>query len=146
MINLSIYTNTRTLMILFYEDTNKKYQKSLSFEFHEFKIQKYIQSDFNMEKSFFTQLNEYELFFDEKYKKIIAQMLCELERLINNNTDPFYKPYFYRGKLSNGNKAITYNCGIKYTKQIMKQFYNQYKTLLNELELEEKIIKTLKLL
>lgn len=133
MINLSVYTDNVNMIILFYEDTNKKYQKSLSYRCNEFHIQKYFRLDFDMEKQFFTELNEYELFFNEKYKEIISKMINKFNLLIDKNTDEYSKPHFWRGKLHGTTKCITHETGLKYAQQIMKEFNKKYEDLIGDL-------------
>lgn len=133
MINLSVYTDNVNMIILFYEDTNKKYQKSLSYRCNEFHIKKYFRLDFDMEKQFFTELNEYELFFNEKYKEMLSKMINKFNILIDENVDGYSKPHFWRGALPGRNKCITNKTGLKYAQQIIKEFNKRYKGLIGDL-------------
>lgn len=133
MINLSVYTDDMNMIILFYEDTKQKYQKSLSYRCNEFHIQKYFRLDFDMEKQFFTELNEYELFFNEKYREMICKMISKFNILINKNIDEYSKPHFWRGKLHSTTKCITHETGLKYAQQIIKEFNKKYKDLIGDL-------------
>lgn len=133
MINLSVYTDNVNMIILFYENTKRKYQKSLSYRCNEFHIQKHFRLDFDMEKQLFTELNEYELFFNEKYKEMLYKMINKFNILIDENVDVDSKPRFWRGALPGRNKCITHETGLKYAQQIIKEFNKKYEDLIGDL-------------
>lgn len=145
MIKLSCYTDDiKNMLILFYENDKQKYQKSLAYRPREFTVNKYFYYDFTFEKEYFTKIDNFELSFNELYKEMIYKMIFNFKNLLDDDLSDSNKPSFWRGCLYSGTKCITVETGIKYAKQIIKQFYKEHKEMINSLNLPEETIIFLK--